>query len=90
MTNSEVIIYVKVVEEDKRNKVIPGAKNYDFSSKNGYIFTYFKPYLLITEDELSRFKCKDCYLVIAVEVNEQSEDMLTIEVTQHMSVLING
>lgn len=37
--------------------VVPDKNNNDFSSKGGYIFTYFMPYLLITENDLKQFKC---------------------------------
>ena len=48
-SKSIVEIYVKIVEENEMKGVVPSSSNNHFSSKGGYIFTYFMPYLIITE-----------------------------------------
>jgi len=37
--------------------VVPSRKDNDFSSKGGYVLTYFMPYLMITEEDLAKFEC---------------------------------
>jgi hypothetical protein len=39
------------------SEVVPSKSDNDFASKGGYIFTYFMPYLMISEEELKNFAC---------------------------------
>ncbi len=66
------------MEFDKKDSVVPGKDNFDFSSKSGFIFTYFKSYLVITQEQLNKFDCKQCYLLVVVSTSEAEGFQLSI------------
>lgn len=89
MTEAKIEIYAKVVDEKDKDSTIPSKQNHDFSSKSGQIFTYFKPFLIITNSQLQKIICEDCWLLIAVDIKGEGKS-LSIEITQQLSIMTNG
>jgi hypothetical protein len=89
VSQAEVEIYVKVVEEEHRHSVVPGPDKHDFSSQAGTFLTYFKPFLLITQEQLLPFGCRACFLLVGLYLKDGG-GQLSIEVSQGVAVLLNG
>jgi hypothetical protein len=70
-SSHETAIYAKIVEEEFIDDTVPSRADNHFNSKAGFVFTYFKPYLTISTEEILKYKCMSCYLVISVYITKQ-------------------